>query len=87
MPTYSYIGMMSSATSGRHFSKFEKKTAENSASNGFGSNFNGAAFCLPHHSVGFLFVDNGLKYNGRNVICVSSTSMAAYIVHSDCFDC
>ena len=32
-----------------------KKTAQNAASNGFGSKFSGAAFCLPHQLVGFLF--------------------------------
>ena len=31
-----------------------RKTAENAASDGFGSNFSGAAFCLPHQLVGFL---------------------------------
>ena len=34
------------ATSSRHLPKFEKKTAENAASDGFGSNFSGVAFCL-----------------------------------------
>ena len=32
------------------------KTAENAASDGFWSNLGGAAFCLPHQLVGFLFV-------------------------------
>ena len=45
--------MTVSATSGRHLWKFEK-TAQNAACNGFGSNFCGAAFCLPHHVVGIL---------------------------------
>ena len=36
--------MTPSATSGRHLSMFEK---ENAVSDGFGSNFSGAAFCLP----------------------------------------
>ena len=31
------------------------KTAENAASDGFGSNFSDVAFCLPHQSVGFVF--------------------------------
>ena len=38
--------MTSLATSGRHLSKFEK-TCENAASDGFGSSFSRAAFCLP----------------------------------------
>ena len=43
------------STSGRHF--FEvRKPADNAASDGFGSNFNGTAFCLaPNQLVGFLF--------------------------------
>ena len=32
-----------------------RQTAENAASDGFGSNFSGAAFCLPHQLVGILF--------------------------------
>ena len=32
-----------------------KKTVENAASDGFGSTFSGAAFCLPHQLVGILF--------------------------------
>ena len=39
---------------GRHLWKFEK-TVQNAASDGFGSNFSGAAFCLPHQLVSFLF--------------------------------
>ena len=48
--------MTSSAASGRHFSKFEK-AVENAASYALVSNFSGsgAAFCLPHQQVGFLF--------------------------------
>ena len=36
------------------FTEF-RKTADNAASDGFGLNFSGAAFCLPHHLVGILF--------------------------------
>ena len=32
------------------------KTAENAASDSFGSNFSGAAFCLPYQMVGILFI-------------------------------
>ena len=48
--------MTLSVTSGQHLWKFEKKTAQNAAFDGFGSNFSLAAFCLTHQSVGFLFV-------------------------------
>ena len=33
----------------------KKKMAENAASDGFGLNFSGAVFCLPHLLVSFLF--------------------------------
>ena len=48
-PTYAIAtpDMTSPTTSGRHLSKL-KKTAENPASDIFGSNFSGAAFCLAH---------------------------------------
>ena len=51
MPTYSTVtpDMTSSATSSRHFSKFE-----NAALNGFVSNFRGAAFCIPPPTGGLL---------------------------------
>ena len=45
--------MTSSVTSGRHLLML-KKADENAASYGFGSNFSGAAFCLPHQLVGIL---------------------------------
>ena len=32
-----------------------KKTVKNAASDGFGSNLSGSAFCLPHQMAGFLF--------------------------------
>ena len=34
-----------------------RKGAENDTSDGFGSNFSGAAFCLPHQMVGILLSD------------------------------
>ena len=34
-----------------------RKTAENAASDGFGSNLSGTAFCLPHQMVGFLLIN------------------------------
>ena len=34
-----------------------EKTAQNAPSDGVGSNFSGAAFCLPHQLVGFLLTD------------------------------
>ena len=42
--------MMSSATSGRHLSKFEK-TAKNVTFDGFGSNFSGAAAVLLENKI------------------------------------
>ena len=33
-----------------------RKTVENAASDGFGSNVSGAAFCLPHQLVRFLLL-------------------------------
>ena len=45
--------MMSSAASCWYLSKFEK-TAENVPSDGFGSNFSGAAFCLANPIGGLL---------------------------------
>ena len=47
--------MTSSATSGRHLSKF-KKNGRNAASDGLGSNLSGLAFCLPHQLVGVLLL-------------------------------
>ena len=45
-----------------------QKTAENADSDGFGSNFSGAALCLPHRLVGILFVNiiyrDGICRNG-----------------------
>ena len=38
-----------------YFHQSSQKTAANAACDGFGSNFSGAAFCLPHQLVGFLF--------------------------------
>ena len=44
-----------------------KKTAENVTSHGFGSNFSGAAFCLPHHLVDILlFYLYYLRNGGTN---------------------
>ena len=37
-----------------------RKTAENAATDGFGSNFNGAAFCLAQ-SIGRLFKQNAIR--------------------------
>ena len=48
--------MTSPAFSGQHLSKFEKKTAENAASDGLGSNFSGVAYCLSHELVGVLLI-------------------------------
>ena len=46
----------SPATSDRHSSIEVRKTVENAASDGFGSNLSGgAAFCLPHQLAGILF--------------------------------
>ena len=47
--------MPSSINSGRDLSKFYK-TVKNAAFDGFESNFNGAAFCLPRQLVGVLLL-------------------------------
>ena len=48
-----------------------RKPAENAASDGFGSNFSDAAFCLPHQMVGILLLLDA--YNGSQVDLSSST--------------
>ena len=59
------------AASGRHLSKFEKNGQK-----WFGSNFSGAAFCLPHQLVGVL-----LSYAMTFVRCRSSiTNWASRII-------
>ena len=54
-----------------------RKTAENDASDGFGSNFSGATFCLSHQLVGFLFnLWIGKRYQ-ISVCCILSVCKAS----------
>ena len=46
--------MTSPATSDQHLPNLKKKTTENAAFDGFGSNFGGVAFCQIHQLVGIL---------------------------------
>ena len=62
--TYSHIEYASPAISGRHLLKFDK-SAKNAASDGFVSNFSGAAFCLAQPVGGFLVSDRPIKTRPR----------------------
>ena len=81
MPTYSTatLDTTSSATSGRHLSKLDK-TAENAASDCFGSNFSAAAFRLPHQLVGVLFNTCELTSNFTNC---RSVALPQWYLHFD----
>jgi hypothetical protein len=46
--------MTTSATPVGIYGNSRKRSVQNAASDGFGSNFSGAPFCLPHQLVGFL---------------------------------
>ena len=53
-PSLEPRGYVDISYAGQHLWKFEK-TVHNVASYCFGSNYSGAAFCLPHQLVAFLF--------------------------------
>ena len=48
-------------SAGRNLLKFEKKTVQNAAYDGYESNVSGAAFRLPHQLTGFLLLLLGLS--------------------------
>ena len=45
-----------------------RKTVDNAASDGFRSNFSGAAFCLPHQLVGILLFVVAVVLMGKNTM-------------------
>ena len=58
--------MTTSATPVGIYESSRKRSVQNAASDGFGSNFSGAAFCLLHQLVGFLLGKSSYDKNPKS---------------------